>query len=65
MWEQVRQLNNKLVIEEEKFQGVTRYGLRVFGLAHFKLQFGSLHIEHPVVVCKIAYKFILGNDFLV
>ena len=55
MWEQVRQPHNKLLIEEKKFQGVTRDGLRVFGLAHLKLQFGSLHIEHPVVVVdKIA-----------
>ena len=66
MWEQVRQPHNKLLIEEEKFQGVTRDGLRVFGLVHLKLEFGSLHIEHPVVVVdKIAHKFILGNDFLV
>ena len=66
MWEQVKRLKNKLLIEEEQFQGVTRDGLRVFGLAHLKLEFGSLHIEHPVfVVNKIAHKFILGNDFLV
>ena len=50
MWEQVRQSHNKLFIEEEKFQGVTRDGLRVVGLAHFKLEFGNLHNEHPVVV---------------
>ena len=38
----------------------------MFGLVHLKLEFGSLHIEHPVVVVdKIAHKFILGNDFLV
>ena len=49
-----------------KFQGVTRNGLRLLGLAHLKLQFESLNIEHPVVVVnKIAHKFILGNDFLV
>ena len=65
MWEQVRQPHNKLLIKQEKFQGVTRDGLRGFGLAHLKLQFGSLNIEHPVVVDKIAHKFILGNDFLV
>ena len=66
MWEQVRQPHNKLLIEEEKFQGVTRDGLRVFGLVHPKLEFESLHIEHPVVVVvKIAHKLILGNDFLV
>ena len=66
LWEQVRLPQNKLLIEEEKFQGVTRDGLRVFGLAYLKLQFGSMHIEHPVVVVdKIAHKFILGNDFLV
>ena len=64
--EQVRQPNNKLLIEDKKFKGVTRDGLRVFGHAHLKLQFGSLHIEHPlVVVDKIAHKFILGNDYLV
>ena len=40
--------------------------MRVFGLAYLKLEFGSLHIEHPVVVVdKIAHKFILGNDFLI
>ena len=50
MWEQVRQPYNKLLIEEEKFQGVTRDGLRVFGLVHLKLEFGRLHIEHPVVI---------------
>ena len=45
---------------------MNRDGLRVFGLAHLKLQFGSLNIEHPVVVVDIiANKFILGNDFLV
>ena len=66
MWEQVRQPHNKLLINQEKFQGVTRDGLRVLGLTHLKLQFGSLNIEHPVVVVnKIAHKFILGNDFLV
>ena len=66
MWEQLRQPHNKLLIEQEKFQGVTRDGLRVFGLAYLKLEFGSLHIEHPVVVVdKIAHKFILGNDFLI
>ena len=66
MWEQVRQPHNKLLIELEKFQGITRDGLRAFGLAHLKLQFGSLNIEHPVVVVdKIAHMFILGNDFLV
>ena len=65
MWEQVRQPHTKLLIKQEKFQGVTRDGLRGFGLAHLKLQFGSLNIEHLVVVDKIAHKFILGNDFLV
>ena len=64
MWEQVRQPHNKL-IKQEMFQGVTRDGLRVFNLAHHKLQFGRLNIEHPVVVDKSANKFILGNDFLV
>ena len=40
--------------------------MRVFGLAHLKLLFGSLNIVHPVVVVdKIAHKFILGDDFLV
>ena len=54
------------MIEEEQFQGVTRDGLRDFGLAHLKLECGSLHIEHPVVIVdKIAHKFILGNDFLI
>ena len=66
MWEQVSQPHSKLLIEEEKFQGVTRDGLRVFGLVHLKYEFGCLHFEHPVVVVnKIAHKFILGNDFLV
>ena len=38
--------------------------MRVFGLAHLKLQFKSLHIEHTVVVVdKIAHKFKLGNYF--
>ena len=65
MWEQVRQPHNKLLIKQEKFQGVTRDGLRVFSLAHLKLQFGSLNIEHLVVVVyKIAHKF-MGNDFFV
>ena len=66
LWEKVKQQQNKLLIEEENFQGVTRDNLRVFGLAHLKQEFGSLHREHPVVVVdKIAHKFILGNDFLV
>ena len=40
--------------------------MKVFGRVHLKLQFGSLIIEHPVVVVdKIAHKFILGNDFFV
>ena len=66
MWEQLRQTQNKLLIQEEEFQGVTRDGLRVFGLAYLKLEFGSLHIEHPVVIVdKITHKFILGNDFLI
>ena len=66
MWEQVKQLTNKLLVEEKQFQGVIRDGLRVIGVAHLKLEFWSLHIEHPVVVVdKIAYKFILGNDFLI
>ena len=66
MWEQVWQPHNKLLIEEENVQGVTHDGLRVVGLVHLKLEFGSLHIEHPVVVVdKIAHKFILDNDFLV
>ena len=66
MWEQVRQPHSKLLIKEEKFQGVTRDGLTVLGLVHLTLEFGSLHIEHPVVVVdKIAHKFILGNYFIV
>ena len=66
MWEQVPQPHNKLLIKQEKFQGVTRDNLRVFVLAHLKLQFERLNIEHYVVVVdQIAYKFILGNDFLV
>ena len=66
MWEQVRQPHNKLLIEQEKFQGVTRDGLRVFGLAHLELQLGSLNIGHPVVVGdKIAHRFKLGNDSFV
>ena len=67
MWEQVRRPHNKLLIDKTKqFQGVTRDGLRVFGLVHLKLEFGSLHIDHQVVVVdKIAHKCILGNDFLV
>ena len=63
MCEQVRQPHNKLLIEEEKFQGVTWDGLRVFGLVHLKLEFGSLHIEHLVVVLdKIVHKFRLVNE---
>ena len=66
MWEQLKQPKNKLLTEEEQFQGVTRNGLRVFSLAHLQLEFGSLHIEHPVVVVdKIAHMFILSNDLLI
>ena len=66
MWEQIRQPHNKLLIEDEKFQGVTWDGLRVFGLVNLKLEFKSQQIENPVVVVdKITLKFILGNDFLV
>ena len=57
--------HNKLLIEQEKFQKVTRDGLRVFGLAHLKLQFESSNLEHPVVVDNIVHKIVLGNDFLV
>ena len=65
MWEKVKRPHNKLLIEEEKLQGVTRDGLRV-ALAYLKLMFGSLHLELPVVfIDKIAHKFILGNKFLV
>ena len=40
--------------------------MRVFGLVQLKFEFGSLHIEHLVVVVdNIAHKFILGKDFLV
>ena len=66
MWEQLRQPHNKLLIEEEKFQRVTRDGFSIFGLTHLQLQFKSLHIEHPIVVVdRIAHKFILGNNFVV
>jgi hypothetical protein len=59
LWEQVRFPRNKLSIEDEKFHGVTRDGLKVLCLAYLELQFGSLRIEHPVVVVdKIAHKFI-------
>ena len=38
----------------------------VFELAHLTMEFGSLHIEHLVVVVDIiAHKFILGKTFLV
>ena len=40
--------------------------MKVFGRVHLKLELGSLHIEHLVVVVdKIAHNFILGNDLLV
>ena len=40
--------------------------MKVFDVVHLNLEFGCLHIEHPVVVVdKIAHKFILGNDFFV
>ena len=66
VWEQLRQPNNKLFIEEEKIQGVTQNGFRIFGHAHFKLKFECLQSDLPVVgVDKIAHKLLLGNDSLI
>ena len=66
LWHQVRREQDRLTPEREQFQGVTRDGLKVLGLAHLRLQFGDVDVEHPVVVVdKIAHRFILGNDFLV
>ena len=61
MWEQVRQPYDRLQVEEEEFQGVTKDGLQVLGLAHLELHFGGLHVEHPaVVVDKIAQRSSWG-----
>ena len=39
--------------------------LKIVNVTHMTLHFGKLHVKHPVLILnKIAYKFILGNDFL-
>ena len=51
---QVKQQYNNLI--KQKMFRLTRNGLRVFCLINLKVEFGSLHIEHPVIVVdKIEY----------
>ena len=65
LWEQVRESSDIVEEEPEDVQGVTRDGLRIFGLTSLKLKFGGIVVTHPVLIADaIAHKFIFGNDFL-
>ena len=65
LWIQIT-YSNTIVTEEEKcFQGVTHDGLKIVGVTLLSVNFGKLHVKHPVlIVDKIAQKFIFRIDFL-
>ena len=65
LWRFVRDSSEFVENEPENFLGVTRDGLRIFGLTKLEMCVGSLRVNHPVLIAdEIAHKFIFGKDFL-